>query len=98
MPGRSLPRAQASVAVRRLLCQLSVVILASVTLVLSQSAAAQKPSNPSVAPKTAVTKSADDKPQTKPDESASAAATLVQLNNALEGLAAKVSPGVVLPA
>ena len=32
---------------------------------------------------------------TKPDESASAEASLVQLNNALEGLAAKVSPAVV---
>jgi serine protease Do len=32
---------------------------------------------------------------THPDESASASAALVQLNNALEGLAAKVSPGVV---
>jgi serine protease Do len=32
---------------------------------------------------------------THPDESASASATLVELNNALEGLAAKVSPAVV---
>jgi len=32
---------------------------------------------------------------TKPDESASANASLVQLNNALEGLAARVSPAVV---
>jgi serine protease Do len=39
-------------------------------------------------------KPASEKP-TKPDESASAAASLVQLNNALEGLAAKVSPAVV---
>ncbi|MGA8620796.1 MAG: trypsin-like peptidase domain-containing protein [Candidatus Sulfotelmatobacter sp.] len=32
---------------------------------------------------------------TKPDESASASAALLQLNNALEGLAAKVAPAVV---
>jgi len=35
------------------------------------------------------------KPQPKPDESAAAAADLLQINNALEGLAAKVSPAVV---
>ena len=38
---------------------------------------------------------AQEKPQPKPDESASAAAALMQINNALEGLAAKVSPAVV---
>jgi serine protease Do len=37
----------------------------------------------------------EQKPQAKPDESAAAQASLVQLNNALEGLAAKVSPAVV---
>jgi serine protease Do len=42
-----------------------------------------------------VSQAAPQKPQTKPDESVSAAASLVQLNNALEGLAAKVSPAVV---
>jgi serine protease Do len=35
------------------------------------------------------------KPQPRPDESAEAQASLVYLNNALEGLAAKVSPAVV---
>jgi serine protease Do len=38
---------------------------------------------------------AQEKPQPKPDESATASAALMQLNNALEGLAAKVSPAVV---
>jgi serine protease Do len=38
---------------------------------------------------------AQQKPQPKPDESATAAAALMQINNALEGLAAKVSPAVV---
>jgi serine protease Do len=42
-----------------------------------------------------VSKPASQKPATKPDESDSAATSLVQLNNALEGLAAKVSPAVV---
>ena len=43
---------------------------------------------------TSVSKPSAQKP-TKPDESATAAASLVQLNNALEGLAAKVSSAVV---
>lgn len=38
---------------------------------------------------------AQQKPQPKPDESAAASSALVQINNALEGLAAKVSPAVV---
>jgi serine protease Do len=38
---------------------------------------------------------AQEKTQPKPDESATASAALMQLNNALEGLAAKVSPAVV---
>src|ERR1700691_4280611 len=47
--------------------------------------------------KSSPTSAATPEPQkpTKPDESASAASSLVQLNNALEGLAAKVSPAVV---
>jgi serine protease Do len=40
-------------------------------------------------------KTTENAPQPKPDESAAAQASLVYLNNALEGLAAKVSPGVV---
>ncbi|HVI09626.1 MAG TPA: trypsin-like peptidase domain-containing protein, partial [Candidatus Binatia bacterium] len=59
---------------------------------------AQQPAAPNAA-KTAATgkigepKSAQDIP--RPDQSESAAASLMQLNNALEGLAAKVSLGVV---
>src|SRR3984885_7896995 len=44
---------------------------------------------------TSVSRPASQKPPTKPDESATASASLLQLNNALEGLAAKVSPAVV---
>src|ERR1700691_772945 len=51
----------------------------------------------SSAQKSSPTSAANPEPQkpTKPDESSSAASSLVQLNNALEGLAAKVSPAVV---
>jgi serine protease Do len=51
----------------------------------------------SSAQKSSPTSAANPEPQkpTKPDESAPAASALVQLNNALEGLAAKVSPAVV---
>src|SRR5229473_2047012 len=44
---------------------------------------------------TSSTKPAQEKPQPKPDESATASAALLQINNALEGLAAKVGPAVV---
>ncbi len=53
----------------------------------SQNATAQNPAPAS--------KPTDEKILTKPDESAAASAALLQLNNALEGLAAKVSPAVV---
>src|ERR1700676_4139658 len=44
---------------------------------------------------TSVSRPAAQKPPPKPGESATAAASLLQINNALEGLAAKVSPAVV---
>ncbi|HLJ15430.1 MAG TPA: trypsin-like peptidase domain-containing protein, partial [Bryobacteraceae bacterium] len=62
---------------------------------LSQQSQDQKPSTtPPAAAKLQREPSAE-KPQPKPDESAEAEASLVYLNNALEGLAAKVSPAVV---
>ncbi len=63
------------------------LLLAITSLPAQQSPPTQKPGSPS--------KPATEKLPTKPDESAAATATLVQLNNALEGLAAKVSPAVV---
>src|SRR5215472_747358 len=45
--------------------------------------------------KSAQGKSAQEKPQPKPDETTAAATALLQINNALEGLAAKVCPAVV---
>jgi len=65
------------------------VFLLLAAVLLAQELHAQKTSPASAS------KPAAQKPQTKPDESAPAAASLVQLNNALEGLAAKVSPAVV---
>jgi serine protease Do len=65
----------------------AIVLLFLTSTLLAQDSASQK--------NTSVAKPATQKPPTKPDESASAAASLVQLNNALEGLAAKVSPAVV---
>jgi serine protease Do len=73
-------------------------VLASTIGLMAQQAPAPKSADPSPSSKPtgkAGNKPQEAKPQTKPDESASATATLVQLNNALEGLAAKVSPGVV---
>jgi serine protease Do len=63
------------------------------TTVLAQSAPNQKSTSGGAQP--APGKSAEEKQQPKPDESASSMAALMQLNNALEGLAAKVSPAVV---
>jgi serine protease Do len=69
-------------------------ILPNVVFVLSIAVGvAQEPAASKTPP--SVSKPAAQKPATKPDESAAAAESLVQLNNALEGLAAKVSPAVV---
>ncbi|MFZ0317612.1 MAG: trypsin-like peptidase domain-containing protein [Candidatus Sulfotelmatobacter sp.] len=62
----------------------AALLLASTSLLLAQQPSSKTPTEPPA-----------EKPQPHPDESASAAASLVQLNNALEGLAAKVSPAVV---
>lgn len=67
----------------------------SIFLILSAALLPAQDSPTPRASQNSVSKPASQKPPTKPDESASAAATLVQLNNALEGLAAKVSPAVV---
>ena len=74
---------------RRFLCQIAALVLALTTVLLSQQQPAQKPATPPA------TKATQEKPQPNPDESATAAAALMQINNALEGLAAKVSPAVV---
>jgi serine protease Do len=75
---------------RRFVHFTAVLVLASTTCLLAQPPPAQNPSNP-----TPATRLPQDKPQPKPDESATASAALLQINNALEGLAAKVSPAVV---
>jgi serine protease Do len=90
MLGPSFSCAQATRSAHTLLRQAILVLLVSTTRLIAQlPPAAGKPANP--APAT----HAEEKPQPKPDESAPAAAALLQLNNALEGLAAKVSPAVV---
>jgi serine protease Do len=73
----------------RFILQMSVLILFTAAALSGRETRAQN------ARPTSVSKPAAQKPQTKPDESASASASLVQLNNALEGLAAKVAPAVV---
>jgi serine protease Do len=82
--------------VRRCVFSVRVIVLlvASGTFLLSQQSADQKPSNPAEST-TLQREPSVEKPQPKPDESAQAQASLVYLNNALEGLAAKVSPAVV---
>jgi serine protease Do len=69
---------------------IAALVLASAAILF-----AQQPPSPKTAEKPAADKSAQEKPQPKPDESATAAAALLQINNAMEGLAAKVSPAVV---
>ncbi|MGB0011767.1 MAG: trypsin-like peptidase domain-containing protein [Candidatus Sulfotelmatobacter sp.] len=68
--------------------QVFVLILISTAPLLSQQSPQRPASQAPAVPAPQV-------PQAKPDESAAATAALVQLNNALEGLAAKVSPAVV---
>ena len=72
----------------RFLFQTVMAVLASSACLLSQ----QPHSNQ---PNTIPAKPSQEKPQPKPDESAAAAADLLQINNALEGLAARVSAAVV---
>jgi serine protease Do len=74
----------------RLLSFIAMVLASCIWLAAQQES--QKPDSPAPAAKGKTTGTA---PQPKPDESASAQASLVYLNNALEGLAAKVSPAVV---
>ncbi len=74
---------------RPFICRMGVIVtLALAVSQISRQAAAQ-------AKPTSSAESAQQKPQPKPDESASAEAALLQLNNAFEGLAAKVCPAVV---
>src|SRR5882672_2842878 len=73
----------------RLYFQAAALFLVTTTCLMSQQPPAHKPTG------TTSPKPAQEKPQPKPDESATASAALLQINNALEGLAAKVSPAVV---
>jgi serine protease Do len=90
MLGPTFCRAHVIRRPRPFLCHIAVLVLASTTCLMSQ-----QPPIPKAATKASAGKSAEEKTQPKPDESAPAAAALMQLNNALEGLAAKVSPAVV---
>src|SRR5580692_253775 len=86
MPRPSFSNAHALRHPRRFFCKTAALILASTTCLL-----AQQPANP-----TPATKVAPEKAKPALDESASAATqTLAQFNDALENLAAKVSPAVV---
>jgi serine protease Do len=80
---------------RQFILQACFFLLLPATRLLAQQPPAQKPTNPSPATKISPEKAMQEKPQPKPDESATASAALMQINNALEGLAAKVSPAVV---
>jgi serine protease Do len=80
-------RAFAERRLRRFIGQLTAVVLASTTFLSAQGPAAQKPTSPAPGARIAEASKAN------PDERA--LMPLVQLNNALESLAAKVSPAVV---
>jgi serine protease Do len=95
MPPSFFSRAHAEPWPQRLICQMAALVLVSTTVLLAQQPPAPKPTDPTPASKIAGDKVAQEKPQPKPDESATAGAALMQINNALEGLAAKVSPAVV---
>ena len=77
-------------ASRAFLRAVAAILILSPAASLAQTSSVKKPGSPA-----STSSDTAQKPQTKPDESSSAANALVQLNNALEGLAAKVSPAVV---
>ena len=74
--------------------RLELAAAAAVLLLLPSNALGQE-SPKKTGSTTRISTPAAQKTATKPDESAAAATALVELNNALEGLAAKVSPAVV---
>jgi serine protease Do len=73
----------------RLFFQTAALFLLTPAFLMSQQPPVQQP-NP-----TPASKPAPEKPQPKPDDSATSSVALLQINNALEGLAAKVGPAVV---
>src|SRR6202453_3443522 len=75
--------------------RLEFIVRTTILLLAATFALAQNPSNSAPASKLEPDKPGQEKMQPKPDESAAAMASLAQFNNALEGLAAKVSPAVV---
>jgi serine protease Do len=88
MPGSFFSRA-ALLRPRLFICQVVALVLASTTCLMSQQTAAQKTSN-------SASKHAAEKSTPSPDDAASASRqTLAQFNDALESLAARVSPAVV---
>ncbi|MGB0106227.1 MAG: trypsin-like peptidase domain-containing protein, partial [Candidatus Sulfotelmatobacter sp.] len=89
MPGSFFSRAAALLRPRLFICQVVALLLASTMCFASQQMAAQKAGSPASRP-------AAEKSTPTRDASASAASqTLAQFNDALENLAAKVSPAVV---
>jgi serine protease Do len=74
---------------RQFILQACALLLLPSIRLMAQQPLAQKPGNANSTARTA------ERSPTKPDESASASATLVQFNDALEALAAKVSSAVV---
>jgi serine protease Do len=90
MPRPFFPPGRAQRRPRLFTCQVVALVLASITCLTSQQAT-QKSANPNPA-----TKPTEEKPKSSPDNAASASSqTLAQFNDALENLAAKVSPAVV---
>jgi serine protease Do len=85
MPTPFFSRAHATHSLRHFICHVSVVLAASTCVLVFAQQPPQKPSNPTPAAKTG---------DEKPGVSVSSRA-LVQFNDALEELAAKVSPAVV---
>ncbi|MGA8270055.1 MAG: trypsin-like peptidase domain-containing protein [Candidatus Sulfotelmatobacter sp.] len=100
MPDPSSYRPNGGRCLHSFICRALALLFALTTAMLAQSAPNEKAASPARANQLSANQSSEANPasgksQPKPDESAAAMASLVQLNNALEGLAAKVSPAVV---
>jgi serine protease Do len=92
---RSITPPRAKRRPRHFICPVAVLVLASASSLISQQQPAQQPPTQKVQNPTPATKLVEGKSKPNLESPAASSETLAQFNDALESLAAKVSPAVV---